>query len=340
VSKIFTRSKIGDLELKNKIIMPPMCMYSAADGKAGKFHEIHYGARAIGDVGLIIVEATAVEPRGRITDRDLGLWSDEQIASHQTITDVCHNFGSLIAVQLGHAGRKSQASATTPVAPSSLIFADDGSYKTPVELTTKEVKKIKELFTDAAKRAKAAGYDAVELHAAHGYLLYEFLSPITNKREDEYGGSFENRTALVLEIVREIKKEVGLTLIVRISADEWVDGGWSLQDSVRLARELESAGADAIDVSAGGNSAVQPNIPKITPFYQVEYAKAIKQNVSIPIITVGLITKPSEAEALLLGGVCDFVEVGRELIANPNFCLYAAKEFKEAIIPQYERGAF
>ncbi|MDR1554675.1 MAG: NADH:flavin oxidoreductase/NADH oxidase [Campylobacteraceae bacterium] len=340
MSKIFTHSKIGNLELKNKIIMPPMCMYSADNGKANKFHEIHYGARAIGGVGLIIVEATAVEPRGRISEKDLGLWSDEQIKSHKQITDICHQFGSKIAVQLNHAGRKSKVASTIPIAPSALKFSNDKTYKEPAEIVTNEINEIKKLFTDAAKRAKEAGYDAVEIHAAHGFLLYEFLSPITNKREDEYGGSFDNRLRIVLEIVKKIKQEVDLPLIVRISADEWVDGGWSLQDSVYLSKELEKAGVDAIDVSAGGNNLLQPNMPKLIPFYQVGYAKEIKQNVKIPTIAVGLVTIPSEAEALLLGNVCDFVAVGRELIANPNFCLYAAKEFKEDIIPQYERGTF
>ncbi|MDR3346851.1 MAG: NADH:flavin oxidoreductase/NADH oxidase [Campylobacteraceae bacterium] len=336
MSRIFTSGKIGALELKNRIIMPPMCMFSAGDdGKPVKFHEIHYGARALAGVGLIIVEATSVHPKGGLSVKDLGLWSDEQIEAHKNIVDVCHAFGSHIAVQINHAGRKGYEES----ASASGIPYLEGD-KTPARLSIEQIEEIKDAFVNAAKRAKRAGYDAVELHAAHGFLLSEFLSPIANKRDDKYGGSLQNRSRFVLDTAKKIKDEAKITLIVRISAEEWVEGGWSLADSVYLAKELEKAGADAVHVSSGGLSNVQPLMPPLVPLYQSAYAKEIKKHLNIPLIAVGIITKASEAEALLLGDVCDFVAIGRELLSNPNFCLYAAKAFKEKVIPQYERGNF
>jgi len=341
MSILLSPKKIGNIEIKNRIVMPPMCMYSADEkGLVDDFHIVHYGARAIGGTGLIIVEATAVEARGRISENDLGLFSDTQIDGHRRLNETCHKYGSKTAVQLAHAGRKSFCKTTTPIAPSAIRFSDDKEYQTPIEMSLEDIEKLKKDFTDAANRAKSAGYDIVEIHAAHGYLLNEFLSLLSNKREDSYGGNIENRCRLILEISSDIIKKVKIPLMVRISADEWCDGGWNLDDSVYLATELRKIGVDAIHVSAGGNQPSPKNAPKLTPLYQVDYAKTIKENVGIPTIAVGIIRTPGEGEALLHGGVCDFVAYGRELLRNPNLALYAAKELdkQDAIFNSYIRA--
>jgi NADPH2 dehydrogenase len=341
MSLLFSDFKIVDLKLKNRIVMPPMCMYKAGcDGKMTDFHHTHYAVRAIGGVGLIIVEATAVEPRGRITDNDLGLWEDTQIDGHRRLNELCHGFGAKTAVQIGHAGRKSICKDSTPIAPSAIKFADGGGFKVPSEITANEIISLKKHFVDAAKRAEIADYDAVELHAAHGYILTEFLSPLTNKRDDEYGGSLENRCRIVVEISQAIKNETSLPLIVRVSADEWMDGGWNLEDTIFLSKKLQAVGVDIMDISAGGNHAVQQKIPPIVPLYQAGYAKQIKDEVELPVISVGLITTAGEGEGLLSSGVCDLVAYGRELLRNPNFAQYAAKQMgkKELIEPSYVRA--
>lgn len=341
MSQIFKKAKIGNLKLDNKIIMAPMCMYKSDNSaKVKDFHKYHYTARALGKVGLIIVEATAIEPRGRISNNDLGLWKNSQIKGHRKLVELCHEFGSKIALQVAHAGRKSTAIETTPIAASKIAFSKDEPFKTPKAMDKKEIYKIKEKFLITAKRAQKAGYDAIELHAAHGYLLCEFLSPLSNLRDDKYGGSLENRCRLVLEIAKKIKKEVNLPLIVRISADEWMDRGWSLEDSIYLSKKLEKIGADAIHVSAGGNQEKVDNMPKLKPLYQCEYAKKIKKAVKIPVIAVGLISTPKECEKILATKTADFVALGRELLREPNFMFKAAKEFdyKSYDNPSYLRG--
>ena len=288
---------------------------------------------------MIIVEATGVESRGRISDKDLGIWSDEHIASHESLTKTCKSFGARIALQLAHAGRKCECAKETPVAPSPLPFSPEMPFKTPHELSIDEIKEVKNAFIQGAKRAKEAGYDMIELHGAHGYLLCEFLSPLTNERSDEYGGSFKNRCRLLLEIAKVIKESVAIPLIVRLSAHEWMKEGWSEADSIKLSQALENLGVDALHISSGGNH-LKPDLPPhIVPLYQVKYAKAIKKHVNIPVIAVGLITSPVEAEALLLGKSCDFVAFGRELLRNPNLAFEAASIFKESnkIIPPYLR---
>jgi len=286
---------------------------------------LHYAARALGGVGLIIVEATAVEPRGRITSRDLGLWNDEQLEAHARLVKECIKYGAVMAVQLAHAGRKSECEDL--IAPSTVKFSE--SYKTPRQMSAEDIVSVKQSFVQAAIRAERAGYSATEIHAAHGYLISEFLSPEINLRDDEYGGSFENRTRFLKEILSEVKAAVQIPVGVRISADSWVKGDWSLEDSVRLAKELEALGAAFIHVSAGGFFEHTDSAPAFTPLYQAGYAKAVKQAVSIPVIAVGLITKASEGEALLLGGVCDAVAYGRELLRNPYFAFNAMREFGE-----------
>ena len=324
---LLSSGKIGTCELKNRAVMPPMCMYKSDNsGNLKEFHFIHYTSRAIANIALIIVEATAVEPRGRISDKDLGLWEDAQIQEHKRLVESCHNFGSKMAIQLAHAGRKSLAVESTPVAPSSIAFDDNVPFKMPKELSLEEIKDIKNSFLDSAKRAKEAGYDILELHAAHGYLLCEFLSPLTNQRSDIYGGSLENRCRLTLEIAQLLKESFDLPLIVRISATEWKEQGWSVEDSIYLSKELEKRGVDSIHVSAGGNQKEPDLMPELTPLYQCEYAKKIKESLSIPIIAVGLITTTKQGEILLEEKVCDFVAYGRELLRNPNLLFSAAKE--------------
>ena len=337
-SLLFTPLKIGDLQIKNRIVMPPMCMYKVKNenGCPRCFHRLHYAARALGGVGLIIVEATAVEPRGRITSRDLGLWNDEQLEAHARLIKECVKYGAVMAVQLAQAGRKSECEGL--IAPSAVKFSE--SYKTPRQMSAEDIVSVKQSFVQAAIRAERAGYAATEIHAAHGYLIGEFLSPEINLRDDEYGGSFENRTRFLKEILTEIKAAVQIPVGVRISADSWVKGDWSLEDSVRLAKELEALGAAFIHVSAGGLFERTDSAPAFTPLYQAGYAKAVKRAVSIPVIAVGLITKASEGEALLLGGVCDAVAYGRELLRNPNFAQAAMSElgYSELIENSYKRA--
>ena len=337
-SLLFSPLKIGDLQIKNRIVMPPMCMYKAKEGNGLPrcFHRLHYAARALGGVGLIIVEASAVEPRGRITNRDLGLWNDEQQEAHAGLVKECAKYGAAMAVQLAHAGRKSECEGL--IAPSAVKFSE--SYKTPRQMSAEDIVSVKQNFVRAAIRAQCAGYAAIEIHAAHGYLISEFLSPRINLRDDEYGGSFENRTRFLKEILSEIKTAVQIPVGVRISAQSWVKGDWSLDDSVQLAKKLEALGAAFIHVSTGGFFERTDSVPTVAPLYQASYAKAVKQAVGIPVIAVGLITKASEGEALLLGGVCDAVAYGRELLRNPNFAQAAMSELgcSELIENSYKRA--
>lgn len=327
MSQLLSYYKNHIIKLKNRVVMPPMCMYKAdEDGRINEFHLTHYSARALGGVGLIITEATAVEERGRISDNDLGLWEDAQIEGHLKLTSLCHSFGAKMAIQLAHAGRKSICKDSMPVAPSVYVFSAANGYKIPHELSLAEIEIIKNHFVEAAIRAKKARYDIIELHAAHGYLLCEFLSPLTNYRKDRYGGSLANRCSLVVEISEAIMKAVDLPLMVRVSADEWVDEGWNIDDTIYLAEQLKKSGVAMIHVSAGGNHDKQPNMPPLQPLYQAAYAKAIKQTVGIPTIAVGLITTAKEGEELLSNGFCDLVAYGRELLRNPNFVFFAAKD--------------
>ncbi len=341
MSLLLKSANIGALELKNRVVMPPMCMYKSDEsGEIKDFHKYHYVSRALGGVGFIIVEATAIEPKGRISSNDLGLWDDSLIEKHKQLNKDIHSFGAKTAIQIAHAGRKSIVTDSTPIAPSSIAFSKEAPYKLPKEVSIEEIKDIKELFIKAAFRAKEADYDAIELHAAHGYLLCEFLSPISNNRTDIYGGTLANRCKLVLEIATEIKQKIDLPLIVRISADEWMSGGWNIEDSIYLSKELEKIGVDAIHVSSGGNLEKPDNAPTIQPLYQSSWAKKIKENVNIPVIAVGLITTAIEGEYLLENSTCDFVAYGRELLRNPNFVFYAANEFKEKekINSSYQRA--
>ena len=341
MSQLFQEGQMKNLILKNKIVMPPMCMYKSDNsGELKTFHYGHYLARAIGGVGLIIVEATAIEPRGRISSNDLGIWDDIHIEAHKKLNEQIHSFGAKTAIQIAHAGRKCTVENETPIAPSAIAFSKKKPFKTPVESTLDDIKRIKELFLNAAIRAKKADYDAIELHAAHGYFLCEFLSPLTNLRDDIYGGSLENRCRLILEVVKDIKEKVDLPLIVRISVDEWMEEGWNINDSIYLSKELEKVGVDSIHVSSGGNQEKPDKPIELKPLYQAHFAKVIKKEINIPVIAVGLITTAREGEYLLENGFCDFVAYGRELLRSPNFVFIAANEFnkKELINSSYTRA--
>ncbi len=338
-NKIFQKLHINEnLIIKNRVVLPPMCTYKAAnDGIPNSFHQIHYGARALGGVGLIIVEATAVESRGRISSNDIGLWNDIQIQGHQLISAACHTFDTNVFVQIAHAGRKGAASDESIIAPSNLPFSD--SYKIPTEMDLTEIKKVQKAFVQAAIRAKKSGYDGVELHAAHGYLLHSFLSPITNHREDIYGGTFENRSRIIKEIISEIKENTDIPIGIRISATDWMREGWNIEDAIRLIQELESV-LVYVHVSAGGIHPNPDNIPEIKPLYQINYAKSIKQKISIPVIGVGLITQVEEINTILENNACDMVALGRELLRNPNFMQHAAQKTRveQEINSSYSRA--
>lgn len=338
MAKLFTRFQIKNMDLKNRIVMPPMCMYSADDdGNPGDWHFTHYTARAVGGAGLIIFEATGVESRGRISDRDLGLWKDEQIEGLKRIVEACKKHGAKVGVQLGHAGRKSEALSEACIAPSSIAFSD--KYRVPVEMTKDDIKKVKSAFREASRRANKAGFDVIEIHGAHGYLVSEFLSPLTNKRTDEYGGSEENRARFLKEILQEVKTvwPEEKPIIVRVSAEDYSEGG--NRDSVvaSILKTVKNEGIDLVDVSSGGVVHASLNA---YPGYQVKYAETIKRETGLPVITGGLITSPLMAEEILQNDRADLVFLGRELLRNPYWPLHAAKELKENIEwpVQYERA--
>jgi len=318
---LFSEYQMKDVRLRNRIVMSPMCQYTAAEnGEVNDWHIMHYGARAAGGVGLIIVEATAVEARGRLSNHDLGLWCDEQIAGMRRLVDFCHRQGAAIAVQLAHAGRKSWGHEL--IAPLPLRFSDE--FPVPREMSKSDIETVIESFAAGARRAREAGFDAIELHGAHGYLINQFLSPLTNQREDEYGGSVENRMRFLLEVLGAVKEEwpAEKPILVRLSAVDYYEGGVTLNDTVQLAKELRKAGVDVIDVSSGG---IMPVAPKSGPGYQVPMAEAVKEGAEIPTIAVGLITEPEHAEEILFNERADLVALGRELLRNPHWPLYAAE---------------
>jgi NADPH2 dehydrogenase len=327
MSHLFSSFNARGMTLRNRIAMSPMCMYSTGeDGLATDWHLAHLGARAIGGVGLIITEATAVEPRGRISLHDLGLWDDAQIAPLQRIVRLCQAQGAAMCTQLAHAGRKAYspkkgAGPTPIVAPSALPHADD--WVMPVALTAGELDSTVLAFRSAAERALAVGYDAVEIHSAHGYLLHQFLSPISNQRTDEYGGSLENRARLVLRVVRAVRQvwPEERPLIVRLSCTDWMAGGLVVEDLIQVAHWLRAQGVDMIDCSSGGISTVAPTAG---PGYQVSFAEAIRRQAAIPTLAVGLITTPELADEIVQNGRADIVLMGRELLRDPQWPLHAA----------------
>lgn len=354
ITNLFSPFALGALALPNRIVVSPMCQYSSPDGFATDWHLVHLGSRAVGGAGLVMVEATAVSPEGRITPSDLGLWKDEHIAKLKQISDFAHSQGAYIGIQLAHAGRKASMSVpweeellvapqdggwTDVVAPSAVPFAD--KYAHPVALDQAGIRRIVDAFAAAARRAVQAGFDAVEIHSAHGYLLHSFLSPLSNRREDDYGGSFENRIRLLLEAVDVVRKEMParLALMVRISATDWAEGGWDIDQSVALAKILKSHHVDLMDISSGGL------VPYATipagPGFQTPFADRIRREASMPTGAVGFITGASQADHIIRTGQADIVLIAREFLRDPYWPLQAAIEVHQKIAwpKQYLRAA-
>jgi 2,4-dienoyl-CoA reductase-like NADH-dependent reductase (Old Yellow Enzyme family) len=349
---LFSPLKIRSIELKNRIVVSPMCQYSSKDGFANDWHLVHLGSRAVGGAALVITEATAVSPEGRISPADLGIWSDEHISFLKRITAFIEEQGSIAGMQLAHAGRKAshaapwsggkvlteEEGAWTIVAPSAVAFSE--TEPVPHELSIEEIDKIKTDFRHAASRALKAGFKVIELHAAHGYLLHEFLSPHSNKRTDKYGGSFENRICFLLELIASVREvwPGELPLFVRISATEWAEEGWAEKDSIHLAEILKTKAVDLIDCSTGGNIA-HVKIP-LTPMYQTPFAESIKTQTGMLTGAVGLITTAQEANHIIESNKADVVLLARELLRDPYFPLRAAHELKQETQwpKQYERA--
>jgi 2,4-dienoyl-CoA reductase-like NADH-dependent reductase (Old Yellow Enzyme family) len=338
MSRLFSPFRVREIECRNRIFMSPMCQYSAENGFANHWHLIHYGNRAIGGTGLIIMEATAVSPEGRISPADLGLWDDQHVDALKPITDFIKSQGAVPAIQLAHAGRKActdrpwlggkpisiDAGGWQPLAPSAVPFT--AAHNEPRSMTVQDIDNTVAAFSAAAQRAQRAGFDVVEIHMAHGYLLHEFLSPLSNQRQDEYGGSFDNRTRLPLRVVRAVREVWPdlLPLFVRISATDWVEGGWDLEQSVDLARMLKDNGVDLIDCSSGGTTVDAP-IPA-GPGFQTPFATTIRHEVDIATGAVGIITEAVQAEHIIATGLADVVIIGREFLRDPHWPLHAAKK--------------
>jgi 2,4-dienoyl-CoA reductase-like NADH-dependent reductase (Old Yellow Enzyme family) len=349
---LFSAFKIRDVTFRNRIFMAPMCQYSARDGIAAPWHLVHYGARAAGGSSLLIVEATAIAPEGRISPADLGLWNDEQAKALRPLTDFIHSQGAVAGIQLAHAGRK--ASTNSPwlgggplaakdggwktVAPSPMAFAQ--GYPVPSEIPKDGLKRIVDEFTEAAGRAVLAGFKVIELHMAHGYLMHQFLSPLSNRRQDEFGGSLENRMRLPLMVAHAVREvwPSDKPLFVRLSATDWVEGGWDLDQCIEFVRRLKEVGVDFIDCSTGGLVA-DAKIP-VAPGFQVPFAAALKERCQIPTGAVGLITEPEQAERILASGEADAILLGRELLRSPHWPLTAAQILKAEIEwpQQYQRA--
>jgi 2,4-dienoyl-CoA reductase-like NADH-dependent reductase (Old Yellow Enzyme family) len=332
------------LTLRNRIVMSPMCMYSAGeDGRATDWHLAHYLARGVGGSGLLLLEATAVEPRGRISQRDLGLWDDSQIEPLARIVRLVQETGAAIGVQLAHAGRKAFSAdkgvgPQSPVGPSPLPF-DDG-WRRPHALSPDEIDALIGTWQAAAVRAKAANFDVVEVHGAHGYLNHQFLSSLANRREDEYGGPLANRMRLLLRVVEGVRAvwPTPKPLFVRLSATDWVDGGLRVEDLVIVARELKKLGVDLVDCSSGGIVPAVP--PGIGPGYQIPFAEQIRRQAEIPTAAVGLITKAELADEIVRNGRADLVALGRELLRHPYWPLDAARTLGQDLAwpQQYQRA--
>lgn len=335
-SLLFTPLRLRSLSARNRVVMAPMCQYSAEDGFPNEWHFVHLASRAVGGAGLIILEATAVEPIGRISPWDLGIWKDEHVPAFERIVRFLHAQGAVAGIQLAHAGRKASTAQPwkgggpvppeeggwRPVAPSPIPF--DANSPLPEELDEAGIARVLRAFVDATARAEAAGFRTVEVHAAHGYLLHEFLSPLSNTRTDRYGGSFENRVRLVREVVRAVRKRWSeqLPVLVRLSVTDWVEGGWTVDDSVALSRLLKEDGADFIDCSSG--ALVRGAKIPVGPGYQTPFAERIRREAGIPTGAVGLIRSAYQAEHILRTQQADAVVLARELLRDPYWPLRAA----------------
>lgn len=327
MSLLFEPFSIRNITLKNRLVMAPMCMYEAnEDGFVKPFHVTHYASRAMGGVGCIILEATAVHPQGRITAQDLGIWSDAHIDGLKQITEQVKAYGTVPGIQLAHAGRKATVEGEI-YAPSAIAFNDH--YKTPNEMTLEQITELIQHFKQAAERAIKAGFEVLEIHAAHGYLINEFLSPLTNKRTDNYGGSTENRYRLLRQIIDEIRTICDGVLLVRISADDYTQGGLTAEDYVEIATWMKEQAVDLVDVSTG---AVVPATIDTYPLYQVPHAAKVRE-AGLPVGAVGLITTGKEAESILQQQKADVILIGRELLRDPYFAYHAAKELDVKLAP-------
>lgn len=352
MSHLFSPLQLRGVVFRNRITVSPMCEYSSTDGFANDWHLVHLGSRAVGGAGLVITEATAVSPEGRISIQDLGIWKDEHLSMLQRITAFIAAQGAVPGIQLAHAGRK--ASTLRPwdgngalpaadggwevFAPSAIPFND--VYPMPVALTETGIRKVKDDFKAAAIRAEKAGFKVIEIHAAHGYLLHNFLSPLSNQRTDEYGGSFENRIRLVVETIEAVRAvwPEQYPLLLRISATDWADGGWNPEESVKLAAIVKGKGVDLVDCSSGGLAAHQHI--KVGPLYQTPFAEKIRKEADIATGAVGMITTAEEAESIIAEGRADMVLLAREMLRDPYFPLHAAHELDADIKwpVQYERA--
>jgi len=338
MSKLFSSIKIRKIELKNRIVVSPMCQYSSKDGLPNEWHFVHLGSRAVGGAGLIFTEATAISPEGRISPDDAGIWNDEQMNAYKKITSFIKSQKSIPGIQLAHAGRK--ASTHSPwkgkgrvkiedggwqtIAPSSIPFAENFPF--PKEMDEKDIKLVIGQFRDAAKRSIESGFEVIELHFAHGYLVHEFYSPMSNKRNDQYGETLENRCRLAIEIAESIRKNIPLDtpLFVRISSTDWVENGWDIDQSVQLAKWLKEVGVDLIDCSSGGN-VPDAKIPS-APGYQIPFSEKIKNETGILTGGVGLITTAEQAEEIIKSEKADIVLLAREMLRDTYFALHAAKK--------------
>lgn len=335
---IFEEFTVKNLTLRNRIVMPPMCMYTCDEnGKPNDFHFTHYTSRAMGGVGLIIMEATAVFPWGRISDHCPGLWNDEQIEAFLPIVAACQKHGAKVGIQLNHAGRKCEANEEKIFAPSAIPYKE-GS-RVPHEMTKDDIRDTVLAFRNAAARAAQIGFDAIEIHGAHGYLLSEFLSPLANHRTDEYGGSTENRARFLIEILEAVHEvwPADKPVFLRVSAEDYVEGGMHPKEMAKIV-DLVKAHIDVLDVSTGGVVSTPP--PVLYPGYQVKAAEELKKSSGLPTITVGLITEPHQVESILGGGRADLVALGRALLRDPYWVLHTAyKQNMDYPWPvQYERG--
>jgi 2,4-dienoyl-CoA reductase-like NADH-dependent reductase (Old Yellow Enzyme family) len=352
IPHLFTPLRLRELTFKNRVAVSPMCQYSSHDGFATDWHVVHLGSRAIGGAALVIVEATAVQERGRISPGDMGIWKDEHIAALAPVASFVHRNASVPGIQLAHAGRKASTRAPweggtvippgvegwLPVAPSSIPFREGDPV--PAELTTTEIREIVQAFALGARRALEAGFQVVEIHGAHGYLIHEFLSPLSNRRTDEYGGEFENRTRLALEVAESVRGvwPADLPVFMRLSCSDWADGGWDIADSVELSKRLREIGIDLIDCSSGG-AVPHVRIP-VGPGYQVPFADRIRREAAIPTGAVGMITEPEQAEQIVAQGQADLVLLARAMLRDPYWALHAAQTLglKPELPVQYLRA--
>ena len=338
MSRLFQTMTVRGVTLKNRIGVSPMCQYSSIDGHANEWHVVHLGSRAVGGAALVIAEASAVEARGRISPFDLGIWSDDHIEPLARVVRAIDAQGAIAGIQLAHAGRKAGTARPwqgggplsdadggwQPIGPSPLAF--NTGYRVPTEASLDELSVFRLAFVAAARRAKRAGFRWLELHAAHGYLLHSFLSPLSNQRSDDYGGSFENRIRLLLETASDVRAvwPDALPLAVRASATDWVPGGWSIDETVELARHLKRVGVDLLDCSSGGSSP-HAKVP-VAPGYQVEFAAQVRAKAELPTAAVGLITEPAQAEAIVSSGQADLVLLARAFLREPYWVIRAARE--------------